>query len=204
MLLCLNSSATAIRLPVVGKLIPPNFNPTDVTNELTTGLTGAQYVLIAANTNFFFIWSSGYAEIATPGLLCSVVPVVSGLTTTGLGAGDFGYVSAANTISKTDATVSASSKLFGANLGVVGSMATAGLITYAKFTTAGGSPANGASVYLALGTDDGATGSGKLTATAPVTVGQFVAEVGLCVDNGNYASLKIAKVLLQPKTVIAL
>ncbi len=130
--------------------------------------------------------------------------VVSGLTTTGLADGDAGYISAADTMTKTDATAEASSRFFGFNEGTASSMTVFGLVESAKFTTDGGSPSNGAPVYLALGTADTNTGAGKLTATAPTTAGQFVAEVGLCLNNGNYAGSKTAEVLIQPKAVIEL
>ena len=130
--------------------------------------------------------------------------VVTGLTTTGLADGDFGYVSAANTMTKTDADAEASSYCFGANEGTAGSMTVGGIIDAAKFTTDGGSPTNGAPVYLALGTADTGAGAGKLTAIAPTAVGDFVAEVGICLDNSNWAASKTCKVLLQPKVVVGL
>jgi hypothetical protein len=130
------------------------------------------------------------------------IPVLTGLTTTGLGDGDFAYISANNTVSKTDATALASSYVIGANTGTSGAIVTGGLISNAKFTTAGGSPSAGSPVYLALSTDDTSTGSGKLTATVPST--GIVVEVGICIDNSNYAASKTAKVLLQPKMAITL
>jgi hypothetical protein len=128
--------------------------------------------------------------------------VKSGLTTAGLGTGDFGYISAALTMTKTDADAEDSSRCFGANEGTAGSMTFAGCINTAKFTTAGGSPANGAPVYLAPGTEE-VGAAGKLTATAPSTAGQWVAEIGLCLDNSNWVALKTCVVALQPKAIIA-
>lgn len=129
--------------------------------------------------------------------------IASGLTTAGLGNGDFGYISAANVLTKTDATALASSLCVGANEGTVGSMTIYGIVDNAKFTTAGGMPANGERVYLAPSTEEiGA--AGKLTATAPSLVGQFVAQIGLVIDNSNYGAFKTCKVLLQVKQIIAL
>lgn len=129
--------------------------------------------------------------------------VRSGLTTTGLAVGDFGYISAVNTLTKTDADVLVSSRTIGANEGTVGSMTVGGIVESAKFTTIGGSPANGAPVYLAPATEE-ASASGKLTATAPTATGKVVAEVGICTDNTNYAGAKTSQVLLQPKAVVQL
>lgn len=128
---------------------------------------------------------------------------VTGLTTTGLANGDFGYISAANTLTKTNSDAIASSRVFGANIGTAGSARVAGVISAAKFTTIGGSPGHGSPVFLAPGTEE-ASASGKLTATAPATAGQQIAEVGLCLDNSGYAGAKTASILLQPKTVIQL
>jgi hypothetical protein len=128
---------------------------------------------------------------------------MSGLTTAAMtGAGQAGYLSGASTLTPTDNATLAKSRMFGVYQGNAGEMQIAGEVAAALFTTAGGAPANGAPVYLAAAADDGATGAGKLTATAPVA--GFLAEVGLCVDNANYAGAKTCKVLLQPKNVIAL
>lgn len=128
---------------------------------------------------------------------------VSGLTTTGLGNGDFGYISATETVTKTDGDALPSARVFGANEGTVGSMTVVGVVVLAKFTTVGGAPTPGSPVYLAPGTEEGGA-AGKLTATAPVAVGKFLAEVGICYDATAYAGAKTARVLLQPKAVIAL
>lgn len=127
-----------------------------------------------------------------------------GFTTVGLGAGDFGYVSGANIITKTDASGLVTAQVIGANEGTFGSMTTEGIIEAAKFTTDGGSPVNGAPVYLALGTADGGTGAGKLSATPPLGNGQVIKEVGLCTDNTNYASMKTCKIYFAPKLSIVL
>jgi len=130
-------------------------------------------------------------------------PVVDGLTTTGLSVGDVGYISSNNTLTKTDATIAASSRAYGVNDGTVGEMVIAGAIALVKFTTAGGSPAAGAPVYLAPSTEE-AGAAGKLTAVAPSTVGQFIAEVGTCQDPSGYAANKTATILWKPKNIISL
>lgn len=129
---------------------------------------------------------------------------VSGLTTTAMtgGSGQFGYVSANSTITPTDNLVLASSRMFGIYLGTSGHMTISGVVT-AQFTTAGGSPSPGSPVYLAASTDE-ASAVGKLTATVPSSPGGGLAEVGICVDNSNYAGAKTALVLMQPKIVIQL
>ena len=130
--------------------------------------------------------------------------IIAGLTTTGLADGDAGYVSAADVMTKTDADAEASSVFFGFNEGTAGSMTVAGIVESAKFTTIGGSPSNGARVYLARGTDE-ASASGKLTAdVSGYGTGDFISEVGICLSNANYAGAKTCKVLLQPKAVVTL
>lgn len=129
---------------------------------------------------------------------------VSGFTTTGLAVGDAGYISANDTLTLTDATALVSSRFVGINEGVVGSMTVSRTVDDAKFTTDGGSPVPGAPVYLALGTADSSAGAGKLTATKPSVTGQVVAEVGICLNDSNYAESKTARVLLQPKTPVVL
>lgn len=156
----------------------------------------------AANFNKIFDGSNADALHTHTAVTANQI-VIASLTTTGLGDGDFGYISAANVISKTDADAIVSSIMVGANEGTIGSMTVAGIIESAKFTTAGGSPGNGAVVYLAPGTEE-ASASGKLTATAPTTTGKVVAEVGIVIDNANYAGSKTAKILLSRQKVVQL
>lgn len=125
-----------------------------------------------------------------------------GLTTTGLADGDFGYISTADTLSKTDSAAIGTVRVIGANEGTAGSMTVGGVIENAKFTTDGTSPGNGDPVYLAAAADDTSTGAGKLTATAP-TAG-VLAEVGICLNNANYVGSKTAEVLLQVKVPVVL
>lgn len=128
--------------------------------------------------------------------------VATGLTTTGLATGDVGYVtSTALTVAKTDADAAASSVAIGINEGTVGSMTTGGVVAAAKFTTAGGSPANGARAWIAPGTEE-ASAAGKLTATAPTASGKYDAEYVIVLDNSAYAASKVCKILIQPKIVI--
>lgn len=127
---------------------------------------------------------------------------ITGLTTTGIADGDFVYVSSNNTVSKTDSASITTSRCVGANEGVSGSITAFGVVENAKFTTVGGSPSAGTPVWLAAATDDVSTGAGKLTATVPI-VG-IVAEIGIVIDNSNYASLKTCKILVQIKKPVVL
>jgi hypothetical protein len=128
---------------------------------------------------------------------------VSGLTTTNLTAsGQFGYISANNTLSKTDSASLSTSRSFGSYGGVSGSMSTSGVINTAQFTTVGGIPSAGSPVFLAAATDDSSTGAGKLTATPPTS--GIIAEVGICIDNSNYAGAKTCKILMQVKAPVQL
>lgn len=117
-------------------------------------------------------------------------------------SGTFGYVSNATSspfaVSPTSNTSGATARAVGAYVGVAGFIQISGLVT-ALFTTAGGQPNNGDNVYLANTADDGATGAGKLTATAPSpgTTGFSISSVAMCVDNSLYASVKTCVVELQ-------
>lgn len=138
-------------------------------------------------------------DAAIPSSDSTIIAVTS---TAGLGDGDFGYVSGVSVISKTLATAIASARVFGANVGTANQMKVAGVVDNAKLTTAQGSPSNGAPVFLALGSEDGATASGKLRATPPSAAGQVIAEVGIVLDNTSYAGSKTCRVLLQVKAPI--
>jgi hypothetical protein len=127
----------------------------------------------------------------------------TGFTTTDLAEGDFVYTPTTTPL-KTDALVYEKAIVAGAYEGTSGSLTVGGQIDNAKFTTAGGQPEDGEPVYLAKSTDDTDTGAGKLTATAPTARGQYVAEVGICYDNSNYASAKTCSIIFNPKVVIAL
>jgi hypothetical protein len=127
--------------------------------------------------------------------------VINGLTTSGLATGQAAYISAANTATATDRAVEAKSVFAGVYDGTSGELVTGGEVAAAQFTTAGGSPAAGARVWLAATADDTNTGAGKFTATKPVA--GFVSEAGICLDPANYAGAKTCKILLQPKAVTA-
>lgn len=129
---------------------------------------------------------------------------ITGLTTAGLADGDVCYISAANTATRSDATAAVSARTAGVYKGTSGSLSAGGKISAVKFTTDGGSPANGAPVYVALGSADTSTGAGKLTATAPDAASQFVSEVGICLDNSNYAGSKTCVIAWAPKVSFAL
>jgi hypothetical protein len=127
------------------------------------------------------------------------------LTTAAMTAsGQAAYISANDTVSPTNNSAIASARFYGFFTGTAGQVQVAGMVASALMTTAGGSPAPGAPVFLAATTDDAGTGAGKLTATAPVALGSVIQEVGICRSNDNYAVLKTAKVLIQPKAVIQL
>lgn len=159
-----------------------------------------------AQTTAITIGSSGVTTTVAGPLAInggvSANSIVTGLTTTGIASGDMVYVSAANTVAKTDSASVTTSRFFGVGEGVSGSITRAGVLAAAKFTTAGGQPTNGGIVWLAAATDDSSTGAGKLTATPPST--GVSAEIGVVLDNSNYASAKTCKVLLQPKAIVVL
>lgn len=130
--------------------------------------------------------------------------IMTGLTTSGLADGDVVYISAALTASKSDAAIEAAAAAVGVYKGTSGQLKVGGKVSSVKFTTDGGTPGNGAAVFVALDSDDTDTGAGKLTATAPDSVTQFVSEVGICLDNSNYAGSKTCVVAWALKPVVAL
>lgn len=152
---------------------------------------------------------AGVTQILTAAVLTAMsqpVTLYDMVNTTAMvgGSGTAGYISSAGAVSPTDATSLLTGRFYGMFEGVTGQVVTEGEVADAQFTTAGGSPANGAPVYLALATDDGSTAAGKLTATAPTGSTHSVQEVGICKDNANYAGSKTAKVLIQPKQATVL
>lgn len=128
--------------------------------------------------------------------------VDDGYATTGLAAGDVAYVSAANTLAKTDSAAAASSRAVGVFAGTAGELVVAGRATV-RFTTAGGQPANGAEVFLAAAADDTNAGAGKLTAAPPAAASNlWRAPVAVVRDNALYASAKTCVVVWQPRSPV--
>ena len=123
--------------------------------------------------------------------------VATGLTTSALSTGLSGYISANDTLSKTDAAAMSTALFYGTYTGTSGSITEDGEVTVAM-TTAGGSPSPGATVYVALASDDGATAAGKMTATAPSATGQVVMAVGYVRSNAGYAGSKTCVIKLAP------
>jgi hypothetical protein len=166
---------------------------------------GYAWVLLPPTTNGYVLTSNGLLTVpsyqAVPS--ASAAMVVTGQVTTGLADGDFGYVSGNDTWLKalSDGT-QVQATVRGANLGTAGTMAIGGSILAAKFTTAGGSPAPGAEVFVAASADDGGSGAGKLTATAPTT--GYLTKAGICLNDTNYAAFKTCVVLFNPGSPIAL
>lgn len=138
-----------------------------------------------------------YAAIST-----GEAVIASGLNTTALtSSGLFGYISANDILSLTDNLNLATAKVFGCSNSTSGQAIVLGIVTDAKFTTVGGMPGAGNPIWLAASTDE-ASASGKLTATVPTS--GIIVEVGLCLNNTNYASLKTSKILFLPKQPIVL
>ena len=144
--------------------------------------------------------------------LLSIAPPGSGGTisgidtaTNGVTDGDFCYATAtANRVAKTDAASIATARCCGVGTATAGTIRDGDAVGAAKFTTAGGAPANGDPVYLALASDDAGTAAGKLTAVPPSASGQVVAEVGICLDNSNYAAFKTCRIAYQVKAPVVL
>jgi hypothetical protein len=201
----------------------PNATTTTVPPVQLAGVV--QYVVEPANPNIgdLLVWNGnawvllppttvGYALTSNgPLTVPSYQPTggggggstITGQTTTGLADGDFGYASANNTWAKAQSDGSQlQATVRAANLGAAGTMAIGGQILAAKFTTAGGSPVPGSEVFVAANADDGGTGAGKLTATAPVS--GYLTKVGICLNNTNYGAFKTCVVLFHPGSPIAL
>jgi hypothetical protein len=143
---------------------------------------------------------SGGSSAATAGGL-----ILSGFTTSAMTgpAGQSAYASANSTATPTDNLVLAKSRFIGVSTGIAGQLQTGGVVAAVPMTTAGGSPAAGAPLWLAASTDEAAA-VGKWTATAPTVAGTVVAEVGICLDNTNYAGAKTVKALIQVKPPVQL
>jgi hypothetical protein len=130
--------------------------------------------------------------------------VIPDQDTTSLVDGAGCYVSANNTwqLARSNGTLEEAT-LEGAFVGNADTVVFKGRAVNMLFTTDGGSPTPGDSVFLAASTDDGGTGIGKLTATPPGP-GFFLVNAGICLDNTNYASLKTSAVLFNPRSPVAL
>lgn len=137
--------------------------------------------------------------------------ILAGLTTAGLGAGDVGYVSSTNTVSKTDAKDT--SKVAGVmvNDNVSGQMVAEGEVS-ANFITnnadASGAttPVAGNRVFLASVDDDAGAGNGKCTVTAQPGGTHYAAlrEIGTVVDASAYAGSKKCVIRLHTRTTLNL
>lgn len=205
--LAINASGTAITVQagaVLGTTGTGNINlPSNGTARFRIeGVAVTAATITAANFDKLFDGSDVGSLHTHAGLSASNL-VQGGLTVTALsslGTGYFGYVSAADTLAPTDADTEAATRMFGVYTGTAASATVAGVVTV-RMTTAGGDPGNGGPVYLAPATEE-ASAAGKGTATAPAGPGKWVAEVGICLDNGNYAGSKTVEMLIQPKTVV--
>jgi hypothetical protein len=113
-----------------------------------------------------------------------------------------GRITRAGEWNKTDAQIDAGSRFAGIRT-ASGEFVLSGVVT-AAFTTDGGSPAEGAPIYLARAAADANAGAGKLTAGVNNTNGEFNQEVGICLDNANYAGSKTCVIVLQPKVRVDL
>jgi hypothetical protein len=183
-------------------------NTTGSAYQLGTRTDG--YAITPANLDTFNALENPYTGnrfsiIATPASPAGGL-IVSGLTTAAMTGvtGQSGYMSGNSTASPTDNLAIAKSRFVGVTTGVTGQLQTTGVVAAVPMTTAGGSPAASAPLWLAASTDDGSTGAGKWTATAPVVAGTVVAEVGICIDNTNYAGAKTVKALIQVKPPVQL
>lgn len=124
----------------------------------------------------------------------------------GVTEGDFCYISANETLSKTDASNISKSKFVAAHVGLVTEGMIQGLVQTAKFASTSATPAVGEPVFLACADDEpGNTAAGKLNAICPSTTdrGKVVAEIGIVsgVDPVTFGLTKVARVVIQPKQV---
>ncbi len=199
--------------------VPAPIFDLDATSEVDmylydSAFVGMNCVQGVSGSVFFYVRYSPAAYVHATQL--SVVPVGEDLTASqntvlqfvdasAVQTNGAAYLSAPGVASRTDADAFASSQFAGVNRPTGSSPArsliASGLVKAVPFTTAGGAPTNGAPVYLAWGTLE-AGAAGKLTATKPTGAGQFVCEVGICVDNSRWAGSKTCDVLVAPKGAV--
>jgi hypothetical protein len=207
----INSAGTAITVQpgaVLGTTGTGNINlPSNGTTRFQIeGVAVTDSNITAANFDKLFDGSDVGALHTHAGLAASdltetgVTTNTGGTTLDSLGSGYFAFVSGANALQPTDADTEAEARCFGLYTVTTGTVKTAGVGTVAM-TTTGGDPGNGGPVYLAPASEE-ANALGKGTATSPDGPSQWSAEVGLCLDNGNYAGSKTVEMLLQVKTVV--
>jgi hypothetical protein len=146
-------------------------------------------------------WDATSGKFVGSAIDFSTLNTITGLNTAGLtSAGLAGYISANNTLQPGDNLSLSTCSVVGFSNGTSGSLVVGGIIT-CKFTTVGGSPNPGQTVFLAASTDE-VGAAGKLTATAPNS-GVLLA-IGFCLDNTNYSSLKECNIVFQIKSPIQL
>lgn len=166
----------------------------DTINNSATYVLNTQYQSVQLLSDGVGNWviRAGFSPAVAPS---AGTLVISGLTTAGLAAGDCGYISANNTLSKTDAANINTSRMHGVNNGVAGEMIVGGLVTI-NFVT--GLTLNaGDPVWLAVAPD-----AGKVTNVAPIT--GIDAQIGVVQDQSDYAGLQKSKVVIQVKTPVVL
>jgi hypothetical protein len=207
--LAINSAGTAITVQAgttLGTTGTGNINlPNNGSARFSIEGAAVSANVTAANLDTLTAGSSSNADaLHTHSLSAKNKLVLDGFTTSGLVAGNAAYYSGANTLAKTDSQAVATAIFAGIYDGVAGEIIGGGKTT-ALFTTAGGSPSNGAPVFLAAATDDGGAGAGKLTATPPTSGSGLVrARVAIVVDNSQYASAKTCVIQLQPVAPVLL
>lgn len=125
------------------------------------------------------------------GLGSSTSITITGLTTTGTTDGYSVYVSGNSTVSHAEKTTNY--KFFGIRNAsgsvIVGGVHTAAVVKEGLTVNAGD--------YLYLSDT-----SGQLTNVAPNGVGDYVVEVGIVLNNSNYAGSRTVELLIQPKQAV--
>lgn len=164
-------------------------------DDLSIGGTDADVNFNA--TNFNALFSGAVVTTHTHSGLSGAKLVQAGLTKTAMGTGLSGYISAANTVAKTDSKTLASSYFFGVDENTASTMTTGGCVT-CTFCTGGGSPVVNQMVYLASSDEPETGAAGKLTALVPdglnTTAGKY----------GNYLAPvgKVLEVLSATSAVV--
>jgi hypothetical protein len=166
---------------------------------LTDNTQGDVRIVIDEQAWYFWTGATWIPITGTSG--GGVDPQIKGQDTSLLSLNTVCYVSGSNAWMPAlgDGTLKQATSL-GLYVGPPGTVYLPGAAADVLCTFAGGQPDNGAKLYLALASDDGGNGAGRVTATPPLgtPTGINLVSVGVCVDNSAYAADKKVKMVLEP------
>lgn len=159
-------------------------------------------VRVVIDEQAWYFWTGGVWVPITGTSGGGVDPQLKNQNTSALSLGQVCYCSGPNAWMPAlgDGTLKQATSL-GLFAGPAGTVYLPGSAHSVLCTFDGGQPDNGAKLYLALSSDDGGNGAGRVSATPPLgsASGINLVSVGVCYDNTSYALTKTVKMVLEPE-----